>query len=144
MIKPLPYWVVPNTLPGFYETEGATAIQMVARIYGKIQDLIEDYNKFVDQVNQHIEEYETNINQSFECFKNRMIQTMNDYIETIDNKINIQDDKIAEAIEYMKDNIVATTTNIINQAIENGDIEVALNYNAETEALSIVITNGGE
>ena len=144
MIKPLPYWVVPNTLPGFYETEGATAIQMVARIYGKIQDLIEDYNKFVDQVNQHIEEYETNINQSFDCFKNNIIQTMNDYIETIDNKINIQDDKIAEAIQYMKDNIVATATEVINQAIENGDITVSVSYDEPTEALNIIVSRVGE
>ena len=88
MIKRLPYWVVPDSLPAFYETEGATAIQMVAKLYAKMQDMIDDYNKFVTQVNKEIEDFETGINKDFDKFKNCVMKLMSDYIETIDTKIN--------------------------------------------------------
>lgn len=147
MIKPLPYWVVPDSFPAFYETEGATAIQMVAKLYGKVQEMIEDYNHFVDQINAAIQEFETSTNQTIEDFKNCITQIMNDYIETIDTKINLQDDKIQDAIDYMKNNIVATTNEIFNQALQNGDITASLNveYDSTTEELTFsIVAEGGD
>lgn len=153
MIKKLPYWVVPDSLPAFYETEGATAIQMVAKLYGKVQEMIEDYNRFVDQVNTEIDNFEKGITKNFEDFKTCVMKLMNDYIETIDTKINMQDQSIAakfdeqdtkieDAINYMKNNIVATTTNIINQAILDGTITVGVSYDSENEELTIFTTEG--
>lgn len=45
MVKPLPNWIVTEGQPSFYETEGQSAIQMVAKLYGKVQELIEEINK---------------------------------------------------------------------------------------------------
>lgn len=111
MIKLLPYWVVSDTLPAFYETEGATAIQMVAKIYGKVNEMIDDYNHFVDEIN---------------------------------STIAGQDEKIQEAIEYMKDNIVATASELFEQALRDGDITANLNldYNPSTEELIFSIESG--
>ncbi len=153
MIKRLPYWVVPDSLPAFYETEGATAIQMVAKLYGKMQEMIEDYNHFVTEVNTEIENFENSINKDFDSFKNCVMKLMSDYIETIDTKINMQDQSIAakfeeqdtkieDAIDYMKNNIVATTTSIINQAIIDGTLTVGVSYNSENEELTIFTTEG--
>ena len=69
---------------------------------------------------------------------------MNDYIESIDMKVNIQDTRISEAIEYMKDNIVATATSVINQAIENGSLNVGIEYDPTTEGLNIIVTREGD
>lgn len=164
MIKLLPYWVVPDSLPAFYETEGATAIQMVAKLYGKVNEMIEDYNHFVDEINAAILEFENSTNKKIEDFKECITKIMNDYIETIDTKINLQDDKIqnaindqnetianaiedqnaviADAVQYMKDNLVATVTNLFNQALENGEIYVSLatDYDEETKALTLGIS----
>lgn len=163
-IRPLPYWVLTDLQPAFYDSESGTVLQQLSRMYPKIQEIINRYNDFVRDVNRYIEEFETGIIKDFECFKNCITKTMTDYIESIDMKVNIQDSTIAEAIErqdkaisdkfeeqdtaianainYMKDNIVATTTNIINQAIANGDLVVGLDYDSTTESLNIITEEG--
>lgn len=165
-IRPLPHWVLTNLQSAFYDSESGTVLQQLARIYPKIEELISTYNEFVCEVNRYIKEFEDGIIEDFECFKNCIIKTMNDYIESIDTKISLQDLKISEAIErqdntiadkfteqdnviadainYMKENIVATTTTIINQAIENGDINVSLTYDAVGEELTINVTREGD
>lgn len=143
-IRPLPYWVLTDLQPAFYESESGTVLQQLSRIYPKIQEVINAYNDFVRDVNRYIDEFETGIINDFECFKNCIIKTMNDYIESIDTKINLQDMDIQNAIDYMKDNIVATTTNIINQAIANGDLNVGFEYNPSDEALDFIVTREGD
>ncbi len=153
MIKPLPNWIVADGSPAFYETEGATAIQMVAKLYGKVKEMIEDYNTFVDQVNGEIERFENGMYSSFEEFKTCVQKLMSDYIETIDTKISMQDTKIdnaiasqdsviADAVAYMKDNLVTTITNLYNAGFEHGDYysQVSLSYDAPTETLEIIDT----
>ena len=169
-VKPLPHWCLTDLQPAFYDTESGSAIQMIARIYPKIEELVVNYNSFVDEINRYINEFETGMIADFDCFKNCIIKTMNEYIETIDTKINLQDTRIGEAIErqdksiadkfaeqdeiiadavaYMKENIIATTQSVFREAIANGDVlaELHLEYDATTEAitLSINATNGGE
>lgn len=165
-IRPLPFWVLTDLQPAFYDSESGTVLQQLSRMYPKIQEIINGYNEFVRDVNRYIEEFESGIIKDFECFKNCIIKTMNDYIETIDMKINIQDTTIAEAIErqdnaiedkfneqdeaianaidYMKTNIVATVETVINQAIQNGSINVAVTYDLSTEALRVIVTEGDD
>lgn len=157
--KPLPHWCLTDLQPAFYETESGSAIQMVARVYKKIEELVCNYNSFVDEINRYVEEFESGMIADFDCFKNCIIKTVNDYIETIDTKINLQDaaieakfaeqdDVIAGAVQYMKDHIVATTSELFQEAIAAGTItaELDVDYDASTEAmtLSINATNGGE
>lgn len=138
----LPAWTLTNFQPAFYDSESATVLQQMAKVYAKMQELLNDYNSFVKEINTTITNFQNGIIKDFECFRNCIIKTMNDYIETIDIKINLQDTEIADAINYMKDNIVQTATSVINQAIENGDIVVSIEYDEPTEALNINV-NGG-
>lgn len=165
-IRPLPYWVLTDLQPAFYDSESGTVLQQTSRMYAKLQEALKEFNDYAKQINTYITEFENGIISDFECFKNCIIKTMNDYIESIDMKVNIQDTRISEAIEnqnklisdkfdeqdeaiqsainYMKDNIIATTTSVINQAIENGDLNLGINYNPQTEALNIVVTREGD
>lgn len=143
-IRPLPFWVLTDLQPAFYDSESGTVLQQLSRIYPKIQEVINSYNDFVREVNRYIDEFETGIIKDFNYFKNCIIKTMNDYIESIDTKINLQDMDIQNAINYMKDNIVATTTNVINQAIANGDLNVGFEYNPTNESLDFIVTREGD
>lgn len=165
-IQFLPHWVLTDLQPAFYDSESGTVLQQMSRLYPKIQELIKTYNDFVTEVNRYITEFEEGIIKDFNCFQNCIIKTMNDYIESIDTKINLQDNTIASAIarqdrsiankfaeqdeviaaaiEYMKNNIVATATNVINEAIENGDLNVGVTYDSTTESLNIIVTREGE
>ena len=147
-LKHLPHWVLTDTLPAFYDCESATTIQQTAKLYGKIQELITIYNDFVRDVNRYITEFEEGIIEDFNCFQDCVIKTMNDYIESIDMKIELQDNKIQEAIDYMKDNLVSTVTTLFNQALENGEITATLveTYDSDNESLvfSIVASEGDD
>lgn len=147
-LRHLPHWVLTDTLPAFYDCESATAIQQTAKLYGKIQELITIYNDFVRDVNRYITEFEDGIIKDFNCFQNCVIKTMNDYIESIDTKIELQDNKIQEAIDYMKNNLVSTVTTLFNQAVQNGDIRATLleTYDSDNESLvfSIVASEGDD
>lgn len=50
----LPVWVLPPTLPSFYEAEGMTALESAAKVYGAMREMITDYNKFVEEINEQI------------------------------------------------------------------------------------------
>lgn len=145
-LQHLPHWVLTDTLPAFYDCESATAIQQTAKLYGEIQKLITEYNNFTRDVNRYITEFEDGIIKDFNCFQNCVIKTMNDYIESIDTKIELQDNKIQEAIDYMKNNLVSTVTTLFNQAIQSGDITANLletyDSNDESLVLSIVASEG--
>ena len=147
-IRPLPFWVLTDLQPAFYDSESGTVLQQLSRIYPKIQEVINSYNDFVREVNRYIDEFENGIIADFNCFKNCIIKTMNDYIESIDTKINLQDMDIQNAIDYMKDNLTQTITNLFNEALTNGDIVASLNidYTSNTESLvlSIVAESEGE
>ena len=165
-ITPLPHWVLTNYQSAFYDSESGTVLQAMARIYPKIEELITDYNNYVKQIDNIINDFQTGIIEDFESFKNCIIKIMTEYIESIDTKMSVQDSVIADkfneidetiankfdeqdtnienAIQYMKDNIVATATNIINQAIENGDLNVGIEYNPTDESLNFIITREGE
>ena len=167
-IRPLPYWVLTDLQPAFYDSESGTILQQTSRVYAKLQEVLKYYNDFTREVNRYIEEFETGIIKDFECFKNCITKTMTDYIESIDMKVNIQDSTIAEAIErqdntieskfeeqdetianainYMKTNLISTVTNLFNEALSNGDIIASLNihYTPSTEALVLSIVAESE
>lgn len=145
-LKHLPHWVLTDPQPAFYDCESATAVQQTAKIYAKIQELTTIYNDFVRDVNRYITEFEDGIIKDFNCFQNCIIKTMNDYIESIDTKIELQDNKIQEAVDYMKENLVSTVTTLFNNAVQNGDIRATLleTYDSDDESLvfSIVASEG--
>lgn len=118
----LPKWALTNKLPAYYDWESLTAVDQTARLYGTIQGLIDDYNKFADEINKAYEELETGINSDQECFENKINKIVHDYIITIDSKIAHQDRVIAESIEYIKANIGETVTNVINEMKESGEL----------------------
>ena len=154
-IVPLPHWVLTNYQSAFYDDESGTVLQALARIYPKIEELITDYNDYVKQLDSYITDFTNGLINDFDCFKSCIIKTMDDYIESIDTKMSVQDTLIADkfreqdtnidnAIKYMKDNIIATTNNIINQAIENGDLNVGFEYNPSDESLNFIVTREGD
>ena len=150
-IVPLPHWVLTNYQSAFYDSESGTVLQALARIYPKVEELITDYNNYVKQLDSYITDFTNGLISDFDCFKSCIIKTMDDYIESIDTKLSVQDtlinDKfreqdevIASAINYMKNNIVATATSVINQAIENGDLNVGFDYDPTNESLDFIVT----
>lgn len=167
----LPLWVLTDTHPAFYDSESATALEQTAKIYGAMNQLISEYNSFVDSTNEKIKKFIEKTEEDYEIFKVSMRQEFQDFIDVIDLKIKEQDDIIkkfnedakkeydnftnsvlgliknqdkiiADAVDYMKNNITATTTDIINESIRNGKISIEFIYDSETESLNITASGG--
>lgn len=164
-IAPLPHWVLTDLQPAFYDTESVTCIEMVAKLYKKIEELIGDYNYYVDEINKYIKDFEDGIIKDFNELKCCIIKTMNQYIETIDMKINLQDTTIqtkideidttlnnqneqienqnqiiSDANDYLRENLTTTVTNLINYYFDQGLIttDVSVSYDPTNEEMQII------
>ena len=51
----LPYWHLVNPLPSFHDVESGTVIEMTAKVYGAMNDLINEYNRFAEEVNKELD-----------------------------------------------------------------------------------------
>lgn len=157
MIARLPYWVLTNATPSVYESESKTAVEMVAKVYAKMQELVDEYNKFTETINSTIETFinDTNINQEeFEC---RITKVIHDYLDYLDTRLDKQDTIINESVVYMKNNLSGTIAELVTQMKESGEIDEAIinsfnnleirlsaiesslthNYESESETLSL-------
>lgn len=135
----LPRWVLTSRRPAFYDTESLSAIEMVAKLYGAMRELQEDYNSYTEELTKTINDFTDKMNTDMNCFKSHIDEVMHDYIEMIDEKIKVQDSVIADAVKYMKDNLSETAVNIITEMSKTGEIVGTLNtnYDEDTESLSI-------
>lgn len=129
----LPHWVLTDKFPAFYDSDSKTAIEQTARVYAAMQTLIAECNSFVDSVNQHITDFENGAKKDYEVFTTELRQEFQDFIDVIELKIQSQDKKISDtlseqdeqisdAINYMKTNLRATITALIEQMRENGEL----------------------
>lgn len=139
-IEMLPKWCITNTNPAFYETESATAIEQTAKLYGKVNEMINAYNEFVGNVETLIEEFETSVTTDMETFKVGIRQEFQDFIDVVNLAIGNQNTEISEAINYMETNLVQSATNVINQNIREGNITFETVYDPDTENLTLITT----
>ena len=158
-LKPLPQMVLTDLQPSFYDVVSVSTEQMVAKFYAYLQQWVDDYNGFINDINAYIDEFTRCTDLKYEDFTNCVKNLMSDYIQSVDTKIALQDTKIAEqddkidnaladidtalenAINYMKNNLVTTVNNLFAQALNDGDIRATLgsSYDEPTETLTLYI-----
>lgn len=80
----LPKWVIPFPMPSALDTESLTAVEMNARLYGAMQALIDEHNKWVDQVNEQLAQHEAAEKQAREEFETKWTKTLFEYRCSID------------------------------------------------------------
>ena len=129
----LPRWVLTSKNPAFYESESATSIEMVAKLYGAMQTLIDEYNGFAERTEQAINSFMTDATADRETFEVAMRQEFQDFIDVVELRINA-------AEQYMKDNLSESLT----QIIKDKEVVLSLDYDEATENLNLVVTTGGE
>lgn len=125
-IQVLPKWIFPDTIPSVYDTTSGSHVEMCAKVYGAMRNLQIDYEKFVSELNQTIEDFKSGQIKEHDCFINRMTKVIHDYLDYLDAKVRTQDKEIAEAVKYMKDNIGQSVTEIIGQMHESGEFDEAV------------------
>ena len=111
-IENLPNWCLVNKNPSFYDTESATVLEETSKLYGKMQELINDYNLFTEELNKSLTDFTTETNENQKCFTDKTTKLIEDYIKSIDMKV-------AELTVYLKTNLAQT----IDTMLVNGEID---------------------
>ena len=98
MLK-LPHWVIPDKFPVFYDHESATVIEMVAKMHGVINELVDEYNKFIDETNTTLENYINKANGDNEIFRVELRQEFQDFIDVVELKIESFNSQLENKID---------------------------------------------
>lgn len=75
----LPYWHLVNPLPSFHDAESGTVIEMTAKVYGAMNELIKEYNAFAEKANAEIENFQNKTTQEQQEFFKDLIKTNREY-----------------------------------------------------------------
>ena len=98
MINGLPKWVIPDSHPAFFDHESATANEMVAKLYGKVRELIESYNEFAtdmsDKINEAYDYLKTNLH-------NTCMEVINHLIDTGEFYVAVEYDEETESLNIL-------------------------------------------
>lgn len=98
-IDVLPNWVMTKAQPMQYDSESATGIEMVAKMYAKMQEIVEHYNEFANSVNTSIKEFEDLISNEYEELELGLRQEFKDFIDIINLKAKKMNNEIANKVE---------------------------------------------
>jgi hypothetical protein len=90
-MRKLPHWSIPDIHPAFYDTESATAIEMVAKLYATIQELIEEHNKFIGDSNTSDDEFNQEYEKDWEAFKLEIEQKLQNFMDLVELKLKAGD-----------------------------------------------------
>lgn len=127
----LPRWVLTNPTPAVYDTESVTSVEMVAKLYGAMQTLIDEYNKFAENTEKTINDFMSDEASNRQVFEIAMRQEFQDFIDVVDLRL-----------QSIESDVVASTTKMINDAINTGKIKVTEVYDENSESLNMNVTGG--
>lgn len=122
----LPKWVSTKSQPAFYDSESATAIEQTAKLYGAMQELIEEHNNFIESISKQINDFIIDTNGDYEVFQIAMRQEFQDFIDVVDVRL-----------ARLENDVVKTATDIVNNAIKTGGIKITEEYDSTTESLNL-------
>lgn len=83
----LPKWRLTHPFPAFYDSESGSAIEQTAKVYGAMQELIEDYNAFTESIEKQINEFTAETKEDQETFRTSLRQEFQDFIDTVELKL---------------------------------------------------------
>lgn len=119
----LPKWVLANPFPAIHDFESLTVIDQTARIYGAMNTLINEYNRFADAVNKQLSSFTESEEEKRKAFEESITKVMHQFR--------------CDMNQYLAVNLEETAARILTSAINSGRIDFA--YDPETESLDVRI-----
>lgn len=147
-INNLPKWCFTDLHPAVHDHESLTAIEMVSRLYGKMQELVTEYNKFNADILKEIEAYESGLNDDFELFKTTMAQKFQGFIDIVELKLTGVNQKVDDTIGNIKARLQDAINDMVKEMKEKGDLNAVImdalgNYNIILQELLAKVNGAG-
>lgn len=135
MITLLPKFIFADMQPAFYDKDSVTVLELVAKIHGKTNEIVKEYNSFSESVNERVTEFFNSNNEDFEAFKIGLRQEFQDFIDVIDLKI-LENEQGKEELLTVKATIEKSFANFESMATETLKNQNTKLSNMEQEMLS--------
>lgn len=98
----LPKWALVTPFPAAYDFESLTITQQTARVYGAMNEMIREYNNFVDQINKEIESFVGSSETEISNFKESIEKRIHCKFEDMDaNFAKIKSDLTTYTNDYL-------------------------------------------
>lgn len=140
-MRQLPRWALTKGYPASYDSESATAIEMVAKLYGAMSELISEYNEKIKAIADDVSATDHDIKNEMEQFKQCMISLMNEFSDVMSSEYIKNNKMISDTLAQLTSDITATSMQLIQNALDSGDIVIVADYDAETESINIAGVN---
>lgn len=83
----LPKWILTKSRPAFYDTESGTAIEMVAKLHGAMNELISECNNINEEMQKTWATFKINSEEDYELFKMSVQQSFQDLSKVVELKL---------------------------------------------------------
>lgn len=138
----LPKWALLNPPSVVYDFESVTPLQQTARVYGAMNKMIEEYNSFADQINKEISEFIGSSEAEISNFKESVEKRICCKFEALDAafaKMKVDTAVYVEAkiVDTYQQQVHDQLSQIVNEKIAAGDIDITLVYDPVTESLNM-------
>ena len=121
--------IIKGSRPSQYEGESFTALEYVSKIAVKINECINEYNGFVDDVIKEFETFKNGELTDRDVFERRIEQMITDFKEVIRVKYKEQDTAIVNGISEMLNSLPDNISKALTQMYSNGQFD-AIVYNS--------------
>lgn len=131
MINKLPIWNYPGKRPAFQDTESLTVLEASAKVYATLNEMIDDYNKFYEEVTKEFNELSEATSEEIQNFKDNVEERLCEKFHEIDERLAIiKQDTLPEVSEADNNKILAV--------IDGNWTTASITYDEATESLNIV------
>ena len=122
----LPPFFMHDREPAFHDCESVTAIEMVSRLYGKMNELITAYNDFYFKTKQENANFITSNNLNYTNFKMEIAQKINDFTNLLELRLKGMDKNIESTIKAIKENLSDSVIEIVSNMKDTGELSQAI------------------
>lgn len=118
-MKLLPKWLLRRSLPAYHDHESATILEAQNKVYNAMNELIEEYNKWVDETNVKLQEFFDKYNEDIELFTTSLRQEFQNFIDVVNLKVQQAISEIDSKINEIFGNVAEETKQEIYGWAEN-------------------------
>lgn len=86
-MKEFPKFKVKDSEGAFYDADSVTMLEVASKLYGKMNEIITEFNALTEHVNSVIDQFNTSYKKDQEAFETSLRQEFQDFIDTVGMKL---------------------------------------------------------
>lgn len=135
-MRQLPYWYLTNPRPATYDSESGTVVEMTAKLYKAMQEMVEEHNNFSSTITEQLEKLKTETDLSTETFRTCIQNIVENHIKSVETKLHKQDLLIKEYGEFIHETaqryVADEVKDVVEKMKQTGELDEILNLFMES------------